>query len=409
VLVAALVVDSAGSGLFAPLSLIYFERLTDVPLALIGVLLTVANLVALPVPIWAGVLADRFGPRPLVVAAQVLVAAGFLGYSTVTGPVGIVVTATLVGIGVRVFWCVVFTLLADHADGTPDGRSTDGWYAIANAARTAGLAIGGLVTGAVLADGRVAAYRLVALLAAGCFAAAAVLIAAFVRAPRRGEAGDRSGYRELLRDRPFLGLVGLNTVYAMSSMMLALALPTVVLGAAGPPWLTSVLLAANAVLITAVSAPVVRRLDGVRRTRSIAAAALLWTAWCAMLALVAVLPPGATVPLVALLAAATLLFTLAEAVHAPISTALAASLAPPSARGRYLASFQYSFAVASVIGPAFFASLYVVGPAWPFVVLGALDALSVFGLAALGRALARTAPTVRRGGGPGGAVGTGAG
>jgi hypothetical protein len=54
VLVAALTVDSIGNGLFAPLSLVYFVRLTDVPLPLVGVLLTAANLVALPLPVWAG-------------------------------------------------------------------------------------------------------------------------------------------------------------------------------------------------------------------------------------------------------------------------------------------------------------------------------------------------------------------
>jgi hypothetical protein len=70
VLVAALTVDSVGNGLFAPLSLVYFVRLTDVPLPLVGVLLTAANLVALPLPVWAGTPADRFGPRYLVVAAR---------------------------------------------------------------------------------------------------------------------------------------------------------------------------------------------------------------------------------------------------------------------------------------------------------------------------------------------------
>jgi hypothetical protein len=54
----------------------------------------------------------------------------------------------------------------------------------------------------------------------------------------------------------------------------------------------------------------------------------------------------------------TLLFTVAEAVHAPISTAAAAGAAPVAARGRYLAAFQYSFAAASVIAPAFFGGLY---------------------------------------------------
>ena len=83
VLVAALAIDSVGNGLFAPLSLVYFVRLTDVPLAVVGVLLTVANLVALPVPVWAGALADRIGPRPLVVAVEAAMALGFLAFAAV--------------------------------------------------------------------------------------------------------------------------------------------------------------------------------------------------------------------------------------------------------------------------------------------------------------------------------------
>jgi MFS family permease len=183
------------------------------------------------------------------------------------------------------------------------------------------------------------------------------------------------GYRELLRDRPYLGLVALNTVYAMTSMMLALALPTVVLTGAGPPWLAALLLAANAVLIAVLSAPLVRRLAGVRRTRSIAGAAGLWVLWCGMLAVVGV--TGGTTTATVVLVVATLLFTVAEAVHAPISTAAAASAAPAAARGRYLATFQYSFAAASVIAPAFFAGLYDISHALPFLVLGLVNALSV--------------------------------
>ena len=383
-LVAALVVDSVGNGLFAPLSLVYFVRLTGAPLALVGLLLTVANLAALPVPIWVGALADRFGPRPLVVASEVAMAVGFLAYAGVTGPVGILAASTLVAVGVRVFWCTIFTLVADYADGRPGGRGVDTWYAVSNAARTAGLAVGGLATGVVVADGSAGAYRAVALGAAAFLALAAVLVAAGVWAPHRVTAdAEPVGYRELVRDRPYLGLVALNTVYAMTSMMLALVLPTVVLAGAGPAWLTAALLAANAVLIAALSAPLVRRLAGVRRTRSIAGAAGLWTLWCGMLALVGVIPPGpATVLLVA-----TVAFTVAEAVHAPISTAVAAGAAPVAARGRYLATFQYSFAAASVVAPAFFGGLYEAGHALPFLVLGAVNALSVLPLLRLERAL----------------------
>ncbi len=289
VLVAAVTVDSIGNGLFTPLSLVYFVRLTSVPLVLVGVLLTVANLAALPIPIWAGTLADRIGPLRLVVASELTMAVGFLAYAAVTGPVGILVAAMLVAVGVRVFWCTIFTLVADYADGRPGGRGVDAWYAISNAARTAGLALGGLTTGLVVADGSASAYRGVAYGAAVCLAVAGALVATGVRAPHREAVdGEPVGYRELVRDRPYLGLVALNTVYAMTSMMLAITLPTVVLAGAGPVWLTAVLLAANAVLITVLSAPIVRRLGRVRRTRSVAVAAGLWTVWCVLMAVVGV-------------------------------------------------------------------------------------------------------------------------
>ncbi|WP_432488647.1 MFS transporter [Kineococcus sp. SYSU DK018] len=394
VLVAALAVDSLGNGLFLPLSLVFFLELTEVPLALLGVLLTAANALALPVPLWAGALADRVGALPVVVGAQALQAAGFLAHAHVDGPVGVFWAAALVAVGVRFFWSSVFTARADHADG--GGRwAADTWFSVANGARTAGLAGGGLVTGVVVADGRAGTYVVVAHAAATCFASAAVLIAAFVRAPRPAGArpvdragGRRGGYAALLRDRPFLALVGLNTVFALASVLLGLALPTVVredLRAAS--WLTGAVLAGNALLVAVLSVPVGARLPRHRRTRVVALAAALWTAWALAMA---VLGPG-TPGLAVALAAATLLFTAAELLHAPASTALAAAAAPAHARGRYLASFQYSFAFASIAAPAFFTTLFAVGTAAPWLVLAALSAAGGGGVLLLERVLPRRA------------------
>ncbi|MDP9418087.1 MAG: MFS transporter [Actinomycetota bacterium] len=391
VLVAALVVDSLGHGLFLPLSLVYFTQLTDVPLGLLGVLLSAATAVTLPVPVWAGALADRFGALPLVVAAQLLQAAGFLGYAQVRGPAGILLAAGAVAIGVRIFWSTIFTAVADYADGSAGGRSRDSWYGVSNAARTAGLAAGGLLTGAVVADGREGTYRAVAYGAAFCFAVAAVLIAAFVRVGKGHEHEPlaRSGYATLVRDVPYLGLIAVNTVYAMTSMLLALALPTVVLtGIRGPAWLTAVILAGNAVLVTVLSAAVVRRLARFRRTRSIVAAASLWAGFGGLLA---TLPPGRLGFAIPVLVIGGLLFTAAEVVHAPISTALAAAAAPPAARGRYLAAFQYSFALASIVAPAFFATLYEVHMGAPWLALAAVNLASIPLVLLLERTLPRAA------------------
>ncbi|TDB95246.1 MFS transporter [Micromonospora fluostatini] len=393
VLVAALTVDSIGNGLFLPLSLVYFRELTEVPLALLGVLLSVANVVTLPVPLWAGTLADRFGALPVVVGSQLLQAVGFLAYAWVQGPVGVLASATLVAVGVRFFWSAVFTAVADYADGSAGSWTRDTWYAVSNGARTAGLAVGGLVTGFVVADGREATYRGVAYAAAACFALAAALLAGFVRTPatRPAPGADRraDGYAGLLRDRPFLALIALNTAYAMSNMMLGLALPTVVLDdVRGPAWLTSAILAGNALTVAVLSAPVGIRAQRHRRTRTIVLAAVLYTAWGLVFATAG---PGRPVLAAALLVAGALLFSAAELLHAPASAGLAAAAAPPAARGRYLAAFQYSFTIASMIAPAFFATLYEVGTAVPWLALAGVNAASILGILALERALPATA------------------
>lgn len=389
VLIAALVVDSIGNGLFLPLGLIFFTKITDVPLVLIGVLLSVANIMQLPIPIFAGMLADRYGARPLVVLAQVLQAVGYFAAGLVTGPAGILVSAVMTALGVRFFWSSIFTLIADYVDGRDTGRSKDYWYGWSNMARTGGLGVGGVLTGIALANPQTSdqVFRMIAFGAAACFAVAAVTIAVVVRAPRavREEATTPQGYRGLLRDRPYLGLIGVNTVFALSGMMLPLALPTlVVLHLEADAWLVSALLVGNTIAVSVVTAPVVLWLRPFRRTRIMATAATLWAGWALLFA---VLTPGQLGWGVPVLIGAAMVFTAATVMHAPVSMGLAASAAPVETRGRYLAIFQYSFTIAEIVGPGFFTTLFAVAHGLPWVALAILNALAILGLFTLERRL----------------------
>ncbi|WP_326565362.1 MFS transporter [Amycolatopsis rhabdoformis] len=384
VLLAALVVDAVGNGLFQPLSVLFFAKLTTVPLALIGVLLSAANTLTLPVPLLAGKLADRVGPWAPVVGAQVAQGIGFLLFTRVTGPVGIFFSAALVAIGVRFFWSSIFTAVADYVDGSAKPRSRDSWFAWANATRTAGLAIGGLITGVVVTIGTAEAYRALAYGSAACFLCAGAAIAVFVRAPRRA-VGDAGGYRGMLRARPFLAFTGLNAVFALTSMMLALGLPVfVTVGLHGPPWLAPAMLVGNTVLLTVFTAPAVRLVAPLRRTRVLMGAAVLWAGWCLAFA---VLVPGQAGWVVPVLLAATFLFTAAETVHGPVSQSLATELSLPAERGRYLAVFQYSFTIASLVAPAFFTTLFEVGYWLPWLVLGVVNVLAAVALRLLERVI----------------------
>ncbi|HEX4791483.1 MAG TPA: MFS transporter [Actinospica sp.] len=400
VLIGALLVDSVGNGLFLPLGLIYFTRVTPVSLATVGVLLSVANLLQLPVPLLSGALADRIGAMRLVSLAQVLQAIGYGAAVFASNPATILLSASMTAIGVRVFWSCIFTAVADYVDGSPGGRSKDHWYAWTNMSRTAGLGVGGLLTGLAMslpgADAHT--YRVIAVGAAVCFALAGAANRAWVRAPRTasGDSPTLAGYLELLRDRPYLGLIAANTVYAVSTMMLALTLPTVVLvELRGPTWVVSCLLVATTVLVALATAPVINRLGGFRRTRVVAAAGACWAVWSLGLALLRPGHPGWGVPL---LAVAALFYCAATIIHAPVSMGLAEAASPPAARGRYLASFQYSFTLAEIIAPAFFTSLFALWAGLPWLALALVNILTALGVIALERRL--PAAAVRLGGPP---------
>lgn len=391
VLIGALVIDSVGNGLFLSLSLVFFTRLTDVSLGLLGVLISIANAITLPIPVWVGVLVDRLGALPLVIGAQVMQSLGYLAYSWVTEPVGILLAMSVVAVGVRFFWSSIFTAVADYADGSSSTMGKNSWFAWANMTQTAGLGLGGLVTGVVIADGRDTAYRAIACGAAGCFAAAATAITVFVRAPRhQQDVGHGSaGYGSMLRDHSFLVLTGINTVFAMTSKMLVFALPTFVrAGLGGPSWLTSAILVGNTALVSVLAAPVVKRLVPYRRTRVIMAAAALWAVWCFLFS---GLVPGQLAWVIPVLIGATLLFTLAEVMHAPVSMALATAIAPTAIRGRYLAAFQYSFTAAGIIAPSFFTTLFDIHRALPWAALGLINCLGIIAMRHLERSLPSSA------------------
>jgi MFS family permease len=373
-LVGSLLLTSIGGGLFLPLSIVYFTALTTVPLAELGILIGAANTITIPVPLFAGALADRTSARTLVIGALLLQAASFLAFVHVRQPIGIFIAAAVGATGVRFFWSTLFTFIADHADHTAVLK--DVWYARANITRTVGIGIGGLITGAVIADGRDTTYRAIAYAACICLTLAAASLAAYPRTPRRAAdgPGPTIGYRAVLADRPFLAFTAVNTVFAMSTLMLGLTLPTFIRTALhAPAWLASVVLVGNAIIIGVLGGRLTRRLARHRRTRLICLAAGLWMTWSPAFAGIT---GGHSIWFVSVLISATVLFTAAEIIHAPASMAIAAARAPPATRGRYLALFQYSFVGAEIAAPVLFAGLFGLGHAMPFLAMAVLNAIA---------------------------------
>ena len=387
-------IDSAVNGLFIPLSLLYLVAASGATLTHIGVLLSIAGALALPLPLWIGRLVDRVGARPVVFVSQLLQAAGFAAYVLASSLPGVFVAATVASLGRAAYWSSVYVLLSGLTDQETDPRARERWFGIAGALRAAGYGLGALVAGFALAAHSLVLYQsviagnVVLLLVAGGLVAGLVPRSA-APAPETPERG--RGYRVLWADRPYLTLIAFNTVFALCNVLLSIGLPPFVAqGIPGITWAVGPLLAMNTVVQALCQPFVVRLVRGLRRPVSLCLAGLLWAAWSLTTMSVLYLPSPLRVPGLAL---AVLCYSAAQMIHSPVSNAMSADGAPVDVRGRYLAVFQSSFAIATVVAPTMFSALLEVGNAVPWVVLSVAVGLTIPGLLLLTPRLPEAAVT----------------
>jgi MFS family permease len=369
--VIALLVDSLGTGLFLPFSLLYFHLVAELPLPAVGAALTVATFATLPMTPVTGALVDRFGSRRLVIASQVLQAIGFLGYLAVHSIPVLLVTAVFVTGGGRVFYAASAALIAEVSG--PGER--DRWYGFVRATQNVGLGAGGLLAGVVVAiDGAhgFVGYRLLIQANVLSFLLTAALLRWYMREPQqpRGGMSREPGYRAVLADRPFLGLVACNVVFALCALLLVTGLPIYAIESLGiSTAIVGTLFALNTLLIVGGQTVIMRVLEHYRRTRILAVAGLVWVVACALFAMAPALPNSLVVPF---LVGAVGVYTLAALVHTPTATALAAAVAIAPLRGRYIAAYELSWGIAAALAPVVFTGLYAVGSAWPWLTVGGL-------------------------------------
>ncbi|WP_404501126.1 MFS transporter [Arthrobacter sp. GAS37] len=398
-----LVIDSAVNGLFVPLSMLYLSTSSGTSLIEVGALLSIAGLLSLPLPLWIGPLVDRHGPKPIVLVAQLLQAAGFLGY-LISGNVGmILVAATLVSLGQRAFWSSAFTLVSNLSDRDPGAHSRERWFGIIGSLRAAGYGVGAIVAGLVLTANTGPVYREMIGVCACLLLAACLLLGRGVPGKsagvpvqgRRDGPGSakrgRGGYRVLWADRPYLAFMGLNTVFALCNVMLSIAFPLFIFRQLpAMTWLVGPLLGMNTVVQVVLQGPVVRLIRPLPRHKSLCLVGVLWASWACLTAAPLWIPSVLWVPC---LVVAVVCYSGAQLVHSPVSNALSADAAPEDIRGRYLAVFQYSFAIAGVAAPLLFSLLSAISSTAPWAVLAVLALMTVPGMLILARHLPQHALT----------------
>ncbi|MFE3449439.1 MFS transporter [Nonomuraea sp. NPDC059194] len=376
-------VDALGSGLYMPLTLLFIHQVTGLPLTTVGLGMTVAALVGLAANPAAGILIDRFDARRVLMGTYVVRALGFAAYPIVDGFGPLIGVAAAIAVGDRAYYPASGSYISDLAEGP----ARDRLYTLMATARNVAFGLGGLLSAGAVALADSAGFVLIALVNAVSFVVATgCLILSGRQAPTSPPVRHSGGYRQVLADRPFLRLVAAEQAYTLIHLILPVAMPiyaVTVLGAS--PVLLGILYTSNTVLAAAGQLPVRRWQRHARRTHAMALSGTVMMAACAAFAAAPLLPHGSA--RIAALVAATLILTLGELLHTTPSWALAAGTAPPTLRGRYLAIYQQTWAIAAVFAPAGFSALLSVEPTMLWLILAFLVALAALTVLRLSRHL----------------------
>ncbi|MCR6031929.1 MFS transporter [Nocardioides sp. zg-579] len=379
--VTAVAIDAVGSGVFMPVSVLYFLMTTDLSLVQVGGVLSLASLLALPVGPLLGGVVDRLGAKQVLLAGNLLQAVGFAAYLVTDSFAGLTFWTVVVTVGRTAFWGSYGTIVA--AISRPGERET--WFGFLGALRNVGFAVGGLVAGAAITVGTQAAYASIVVVNAVSYVVALVLLLAVPATARTGHRPAAGSWATVLRDRPYWLLWTVQLGYCFSMMVLNVAMPvyaTTVLGLSG--WVTGAVFTLNTVMVGLGQGLVVRAMTGVRRWRVLVLANLVFAA--SFVVLLGASRVGVAVG-VAVVLLGTAVYTAGELLGGPVLGALGAEAAPEHLRGRYLSLVQLAWNLAGTVAPVSFAWLLDRGAAPVWLVLTGVSLVGALLAVRLGRVL----------------------
>ncbi|MET9219577.1 MFS transporter [Streptomyces sp. NPDC088197] len=372
-LLGAMGVDSVGSGMYIPFSLVFFHHITGLSFAVVGAVLTVVGLIGMGALPLAGTAVDRYGARRVQLLLYGVRGAGFALYPFATSLPAFAVVALGTAFGDRAFPAVQQAYIGEVASGVDRDRL----QAAARALRNAGLGAGALLASLVITVAGDRGFTAAAWLNALSFGVAALLIRSIraSRVPDGSATAERpaaAGYRLVLADRAFLGLTAANFLTALGYSALAVLFPLFIAGTLnGPQSLTGAAFTVNTVLCAVGGVHVAGRVRGrgARRTRSAALGAVIFAAAFVGLGVFGAVRPQAGWAVAGGVFALVALYTVAELVHNPSSSALAVAAAPEALRGRYMATYQLSWSLAATLAPSLFTALFAADSRLPWALL----------------------------------------
>lgn len=380
--VTAIVADTVGSGLFMPITLLYFLAMTDLSLVQIGSALSLSALLTMPGAFVIGSLVDRFGPRRMMLIGNLVQAVGMLAYLWADSLLAVALWTTLLNLGRQSFWGSFGNVVT--AISAPGEREL--WFGFLQAVRNLGYSVGGVLAGIALQIGTDIAYQTVVVVNAVTFVIAFFLLLD-VPDHRAARADDvpLEGWGVVLRDRAYLRLVVGQLGFVAGMMVLNFALPVYVAETIDlPGWVVGAIFTVNTALVGLGQGLVVRGMTGQVRARMMGLAQVLFVASYALFVVAGWLPVWVAV---AVMLVGITIYTFGELTGGPVLSATAAEAAPDHLRGRYLGLFQLSWALGGAVAPVTFTWLLAHGDTTLWWVLTLVAILSAAYLQTLPRVL----------------------
>jgi MFS family permease len=368
-----------GTGVIGPFLIIYLHNVRGISLGIAGLIVASASAAALLSAFVGGALSDRLGPRAVLSGALVVEAVGFALFPLIRTPWHAFLLNLLVGVGNGSFWPSQSTLLSSL---TPPTRRHAA-FAQQRMTMNLGLALGGLVAGAIARTDRPGTFTFLFLLNTGTFLVFVAVLRLLPAIHYREEHHEPGRYTDVLRNGTFIAYIVLNVVFigagiaVMSELLPPFAKNTahVTELAIGVLWFVS------AAVIALAQLPISKLVEGRRRMRGLALMGLIWAG-----AFLAVLAGGkwlSGTQAAVVFGVAVGVFALGQCLHGAIYAPLVVDLAEPRLLGRYMAFSSSSWQIGWLVGPA--AGGFVLQHApltlWPSVagicVLGSAYALSL--------------------------------
>ncbi len=340
-----------GSGFTIFYAPIFFVQQVGLSATSVGLALGSASISGIAGRLFSGTYADRWGRKPVLLLAMVVLAISCFIFATTNDFPTLVVGCLVQGLGLGLYWPANEAIVADLTDGEARRFA----YAITRLADNVGMGLGIIAGGLLIST--TGAYRSLFIIDGISFCCFLLTIAFGIQETlQAAKTAVRfvSGYTTALRDRRLIVYVIVNIILTVYISQTQTTLPLYFSGfVAQPgargfsPQVISTLFTGHLLMTIACQLPILKLLQRLSHSRSLMISGGFW-----LLGFGCISITGTSHSYQLLWASLGLgLFAIAIVAYTPTASALIADLAPSSLRGVYTSINSLCWAAGYAIGP----------------------------------------------------------